>query len=57
MGRGKKQSDSQGDEVIGRSNDQIEPSSKDEDTSPTDKPEIVGVSQDDEIPIPGSPQD
>jgi len=57
VGRGKKQSDSQGDEVIGRSNDQIEPSSKDEDTSPTDKPEIVGVSQDDEIPIPGSPQD
>ena len=47
----------QGDEVIGGSSNQIEPSSLDEDISPTERREIVGVSQDDEIPIPGSPQD
>ena len=47
----------QGDEVIGESSNQIKPSSLDEDISPTEKREIVGVSQDDEIPIPGSPQD
>ncbi len=54
--RARKQSDSQGDEIIGGSSDQIEPSSVEEDTSSAERPEIVGVSHDDEIPIPGSPQ-
>jgi spoIIIJ-associated protein len=54
-GRARKQSSSEDD--AGGSSKQIERNSSEDDNSPAEKPEIIGVSQDDEIPIPGSPQE
>lgn len=54
-GRARKQSNSEDD--AGGSSKEINRSSSEDDDSAAEKPEIIGVSQDDEIPIPGSPQD
>jgi spoIIIJ-associated protein len=53
--RAKKSSASEDDR--GNLSVQDEQNSTEDDSAPAERPEIVGVSQDDEIPIPGSPQE